>query len=59
LEHCAEAAEAAAGCLENGSSPEIAAIHLKEALGFLDEVLGVHVKDDILETIFSRFCIGK
>lgn len=59
LEHCAEAAEAAAGCLENGSSPEIAAIDLKEALGFLDEVLGVHVKEDILETIFSRFCIGK
>jgi tRNA modification GTPase len=59
LERCAEEAEAAAGCLENEDSPEIAAIHLKEAVGSLDEVLGVRVQADILETIFSRFCIGK
>jgi tRNA modification GTPase len=59
LERCAEAVTAAAGCLENGSGAEIVTIHLKETVGFLDEVLGVRVQTDILETIFSRFCIGK
>jgi tRNA modification GTPase len=59
LEHCAEAIETAASCFENDQLLELSAIHLKEALGFLDEVLGLRVKDDILESIFNRFCIGK
>jgi tRNA modification GTPase len=59
LERCAEAAEAAAGCLDESGTPEIVTIHLKEVLDLLDEVLGARVKTDILENIFSRFCIGK
>jgi tRNA modification GTPase len=59
LDRCVEAAEAAAGCIEAGRTPEIVAIHLKEVVDFLDEVLGARVKTDILENIFSRFCIGK
>jgi tRNA modification GTPase len=59
LERCAEAGEAAAGCIEEGETPEIVAIHLKEVVDLLDEVLGARVKIDILENIFSRFCIGK
>lgn len=59
LERCAEAAEEAAGCIEGGGTPEIVAIHFKEVVDFLDEVLGARVKTDILENIFSRFCIGK
>jgi tRNA U34 5-carboxymethylaminomethyl modifying GTPase MnmE/TrmE len=35
------------------------AVHLKEVVEMLDEVLGLRVKADILENIFSRFCIGK
>jgi tRNA modification GTPase len=59
LERCAEAVEAAADCLEESGTPEIVAIHLKEALDLLDEVLGARVRTDILENIFGRFCIGK
>jgi tRNA modification GTPase len=59
LERCAAAAEEAAGCLDNGGTPELVAIHLKENVDLLDEVLGSRVKTDILERIFSRFCIGK
>ena len=59
LERCIEAAEAAAGCLDNGGTPELVAIHLKENVDLLDEILGSRVKTDILESIFSRFCIGK
>jgi tRNA modification GTPase len=59
LERCAEAGEAAAACIEEAGTPEIMAIYLKEAVDLLDEVLGARVKTDILENIFSRFCIGK
>jgi tRNA modification GTPase len=59
LDRSVEAAEAAAGCIEEGGTPEIVAIHLKEAVDFLDEILGARVKTDILENIFNRFCIGK
>jgi tRNA modification GTPase len=59
FERCLEEAEAAAQCLENESSLEIVAIHLKRALDALDEALGLCVQTDILDNIFSRFCIGK
>lgn len=59
LERCAAAAEEAAGCLDNGGTPELVAIHLKENVDLLDEILGSRAKTDILESIFSRFCIGK
>jgi tRNA modification GTPase len=59
LERCAESAEAAADCVKAGGTPEIVAIHLKEVVDLLDEVLGARVKTDILENIFNRFCIGK
>jgi len=32
---------------------------LREALGAIGEVTGAAVGEDILERIFSRFCIGK
>jgi len=59
LDRCVEAAEAAAGCIELGETSDIVAIHLKEVVDFLDEILGARVKTDILENIFNRFCIGK
>jgi tRNA modification GTPase len=59
LDRCAAAAAAAIECVENGNPPEIVTIHLNEIVDFLDEVLGVRVKADILEDIFARFCIGK
>jgi tRNA modification GTPase len=59
LQRCSESAEAAADCVEAGETPEIVAIHLKEVVDLLDEVLGARVKTDILENIFNRFCIGK
>jgi len=59
LERCVEASEAAVSCLDNGGAHELVAIHLKENVDLLDEILGSRVKTDILESIFSRFCIGK
>jgi len=45
--------------LEDNAGAEIAAIDLKEAAYNLGLVVGKSVSDDILDRIFSRFCIGK
>ena len=38
---------------------EIQAIHLRRAVDFFGEITGVVTTDDILNKIFSEFCIGK
>jgi len=43
----------------DGGAPEIVALELREALDALGTILGRNVGEDILGTIFSRFCIGK
>lgn len=45
--------------LDNKLSIEFAAQSLKDAAGYLDDILGKRFSDDLLESIFSRFCIGK
>jgi tRNA modification GTPase len=59
LERCSESAEAACAGLENGLATDLVAIHLADAVAALDEMLGSSARPDILEAIFSRFCIGK
>jgi len=50
---------AAGDLLASGRSPEIAAFEVREALDALDEITGRKIQDDILNKIFSSFCIGK
>ena len=38
---------------------DLISIDLKSALLFLDEITGEVITDEILENIFSHFCIGK
>jgi tRNA modification GTPase len=45
--------------LGDGLPPEIAAVELQEARDGLGEIIGVVTTDDILERVFSQFCIGK
>ena len=40
-------------------SPEILALDLRVALSSIEEVIGTITAEDILGSIFSRFCIGK
>jgi tRNA modification GTPase len=40
-------------------TPEIVALEIREALDFIGEITGRTSNDDILNHIFSRFCIGK
>lgn len=42
-----------------GCSPEFLSIHLRDALSALGDITGETTPDEILNTIFSRFCVGK
>ena len=59
LEKCAGALERGARTLKRGLGNELAAIDLREALNALGELSGEITTDDILDNIFSKFCIGK
>ncbi len=45
--------------LQSDESPELVAFELKQALDKLSEIVGENIGEDILDRIFSRFCIGK
>jgi tRNA modification GTPase len=45
--------------LDNKLSLEFIAQDLKEALSNLDDILGRRFSEDLLDKIFSEFCIGK
>ena len=45
--------------LDNKLSLEFVAQDIKDALTYLDDILGKSFSEDLLERIFSEFCIGK
>jgi tRNA modification GTPase len=51
--------ESASAALESGFSEEVALVGLHGALGDLGELTGETAVDDILNRIFTTFCIGK
>ena len=59
LEESLQAAETVERQLEDGFAAELIAIHLQDALKALGQILGTSEAVDVLDQIFSRFCIGK
>jgi tRNA modification GTPase len=53
------AIEKARKFLDSWHTIELVSEELKSALKYLDEVLGKNISVDLLDTIFSKFCIGK
>ena len=45
--------------LDKGFASELVCQDIKDALGFLDDMLGKRFSDKLLDKIFSEFCIGK
>jgi len=43
----------------SGAPPELLAEDLQAALSALDEISGASTREDVLDRIFARFCIGK
>ncbi len=63
---CRESLRGAAASLERatalvaaGEGEELVAAEIRTALDALGEVVGAVYTDDLLDRIFSRFCVGK
>ncbi len=59
LEQASVSVKAAASAIQGGLGGDFAAIDLRAALNYLGEIIGITTPDDILNNIFSNFCIGK
>lgn len=59
LERAREPLAAAASLIEAGNQEELVAAELRVALDALGELVGAVYADDVLDRIFSKFCIGK
>lgn len=54
-----EALRQASSACQASLGDEVVAVEIREALDALGEIVGAVVTDDLLDRIFSRFCIGK
>jgi tRNA modification GTPase len=59
LERCLELCATAIEAIRKEISFEFIAIDIQEAIDRLGEIIGDTVKEDVIDQIFSRFCIGK
>ena len=59
LDNAAGALERAHASIRAAEPQELTALSLREALDAIGEIIGVVSSDDILDRIFSQFCIGK
>ena len=51
--------DAAQSALDDGAGNEIVADDLRHAFGALEIILGKISSEDVLNTVFGSFCIGK
>jgi tRNA modification GTPase len=59
LRRALEGCDRAATALNNETAPEYVVVDLKEALNAVGEVIGAVGVEQILDSVFSQFCIGK
>ena len=59
LKHASESLHAVAKGLDEGIPTDLVAQDLREALYYLGSITGEITTDEVLGSIFSRFCIGK
>ncbi len=59
IEKAREAVERAAAAAENSAFPEIVAVDIREACERLGAITGSSFTRDLLDAMFSQFCLGK
>ncbi|MHB1405046.1 MAG: tRNA uridine-5-carboxymethylaminomethyl(34) synthesis GTPase MnmE [Desulfitobacteriaceae bacterium] len=59
LESCRSSLGSALTAVESGVPWDILSIDVRQALQAVSEMTGDEIQENLLETIFSRFCIGK
>jgi tRNA modification GTPase len=59
LQRTQESLERVLHGIDNPVTSDFLAMDIKQALHYLGEITGTVTTDDLLENIFSKFCIGK
>jgi tRNA modification GTPase len=59
LRRALEACDRASGALQQGISAEYIAVDLQDALRAVGEIIGAADVEEILDSVFGQFCIGK
>jgi tRNA modification GTPase len=59
LERARAEVERFAGARRGGIEAAVAATHLRAAVTALEDVIGLVTTDDVLDRVFSSFCVGK
>jgi len=59
LDRCRECLGQALELIKDGQPPELLALELQTAVQELGAILGLEIGEDVLDRIFSRFCLGK
>ncbi len=59
LRRAQEALDDVIASLENGMPPDLVSVDLRISLDALGEIVGKTTTEDILDRIFSQFCVGK
>ncbi|MBP7400690.1 MAG: tRNA uridine-5-carboxymethylaminomethyl(34) synthesis GTPase MnmE [Chitinophagales bacterium] len=59
LQKAKEALQEIINAVENKVSGEFTALHIRSALNYIGEITGEVTHEDMLDFIFSKFCIGK
>lgn len=59
VERALSAVAEARGALDMGMTPDVVLTDCEAALEALGELNGKRIREDLVDTIFSRFCVGK
>ena len=59
VERALSAVAEARGALDMGMTPDMVLTDCEAALEALGELNGKRIREDLVDTIFSRFCVGK
>ncbi len=59
LERCLQLTASAVEAINNKTPFELIAIDIQEAIDALGEIVGLTTREDVIDQIFGRFCIGK
>jgi len=59
VDRAGKASGSALASFERGENPEYTAVHVADALDALADLVGETTAEDVLQRIFSSFCIGK
>ena len=59
VQRAIEAAERTAGSMQDLAPADLVAVDLQDAVDALGEITGEVTSEDILDTMFGDFCVGK